>query len=144
MSDLHVLGDGLAPTPFTADEIRAGCPDGHTLRVRTTEASGASEVTHRFHDGDGDGVTITYSAGGSAESARVAWRDLQAHASFPAGLTTITTESVETALGTLECVRYDLERDPPMTFWFAVAHPGMPVRYTDGSSLTEVVGIQKT
>ena len=33
MGDPRVLGAGLAPTPFTADEIRAGCPDGHWLLV---------------------------------------------------------------------------------------------------------------
>jgi hypothetical protein len=144
MSDPHVMGEGQAPTPFTAAEIRAGCPDGHTLRVRTTSAGGSSEVTHRFDDGDGDGVTITYSAGAVAESARVSWHDLQAHASFPAGSTTITTESIDTELGILECLRYDVQRDAVATFWFAPAHPGMPVRYTDGSTVTDVVGIERT
>jgi hypothetical protein len=31
--DPHILGPGLLPTPFTADEIRAGCPDGRFIRL---------------------------------------------------------------------------------------------------------------
>ena len=29
--DPHVLGPGLAPTPFTADEIRQGCRPGRPV-----------------------------------------------------------------------------------------------------------------
>lgn len=143
MSDPHVLGEGLAPTPFTAAEIRTGCPDGHTLRVRTTSAGVVSEATHRFDDGDADGVTISHLSDTGSHSARVAWLDLQAHASFPEDRTTISTEVITTEIGELDCLRYDVEGEPAMTFWFALAHPGMPVRYTDGRSVTEVVGVER-
>lgn len=141
MSDPHLLGDGLAPTPFTAEEIRAGCPDGHTIHVRTTSASGVSESTQRFDGGDEDGVTISHTRDDVARSTRATWRALQAHAAFPVERTTIVAESIDTPLGTLECLRYDVQGEPAMTFWFALAHPGMPVRYTDASTVTEVVRI---
>ena len=31
--DPHVLGPGLLPTPFTADEIRVACGSGRTMRL---------------------------------------------------------------------------------------------------------------
>jgi hypothetical protein len=34
VSDPHVLGPDLTPTPFTADETRHGCPEGRLIRLR--------------------------------------------------------------------------------------------------------------
>ena len=32
--DPYILAPGRAPTPFTADEIRDGCPAGRSIRLR--------------------------------------------------------------------------------------------------------------
>lgn len=44
----------------------------------------------------------------------------------------MTDVSLETPLGVLECRRYDTSEAPDApveSFWFSLAHPGMPVRY---------------
>ncbi len=137
-ADPHVLGPGLAPTPFTDQDIRGGCPEGRTVRLRI-EASGEapSLLVNRFRDVDADGATLEawplgpdeLPAGDRRES-RVTWKQLQAHASFPVDATTITPDVIETELGRLDCLRYDVRRDAGLdTFWFAIKRPGMPVRY---------------
>ncbi|SDS45196.1 hypothetical protein [Microlunatus soli] len=143
MDDPYVLGPGLAPTPFTAEQIRAGCPDGHTVFIRTTEAGEVSESVQRFDAGDADGVTLTRQFDGDSLTSRVSWRDLQAHAAFPSDFTTRVQDTIASPLGTLDCLRYEIAGEPPMRFWFALDHPGMPVRYTDGNSTTEVVRIER-
>ena len=56
--DPFVLAPGTLPTPFTADEIRVGCPDGRTIRMRI-EADGrvVGFRTNTFRDGDAEGAT---------------------------------------------------------------------------------------
>ena len=95
--DPHVLEPGQAPTPFTADEIRQGCPAGRTIRLRV-EAVGQTPFhrVSRFVECDEAGATMERARLsldgvplGEPEVDRVTWRDLQAHASFPANDTTI-------------------------------------------------------
>jgi hypothetical protein len=136
--DPHVLQPGHAPTPFTADEIRRGCPQGRTIRL-LVEAEGAPPLisTRRYVSVDEDGATIErerFTADGAplgdATTERETWLELQAHASFPADRTAITRERIETPLGILECLRYAVTEGSTVdTFWFAAAVPGMPVRY---------------
>lgn len=137
--DPRVLGDGTAPTPFTADEIRRGCPPGRTIVVATErpgEATTRREI--RFAAGDADVATqrITALEGDGrptdeAETRTSSWNELQAHASFPAAATTIEDEVIDTELGPLECWRYEVrDGDADDTFWFAKTLPGMPVRFT--------------
>ncbi|SFS09920.1 hypothetical protein SAMN04487783_1332 [Agrococcus baldri] len=149
MSDPHVLGEGLAPTPFTADEIRAGCPDGHWLLVRTERAG--VETFHRngFEEGDEAGCTLTSvetDASGrptwDVSRQRATWLDLQAHAAFPAERTTVAPERIRLAFGERECLRYEVTGDGgTTTFWFALDHPGMPVRRGSGDGVAEVVAL---
>ena len=129
------------PTPFTADQIRAGCPDGRT--VRTSDGSGTISVS-RFAGGDDDGATLeswTEEPDGDTTSdtvrTRVTWRQLQLHAAFPADGTTVSQEAIRTPLGELECARYDVDG---MTFWFDTHRPGMPVRYGTPGSMRTMVG----
>lgn len=148
-ADPHVLGAGLAPTPFTADEIRAGCPDGHRVLVRTTRGGAVSHHASGFEGGDGEGVTTTSvetdargRPSGDERRTRVAWRELQAHAAFPAERTTVVPERIRLEIGERDCLRYEVAGEGgTSTFWFALAHPGMPVRYRTGDALVEVVAI---
>jgi hypothetical protein len=134
VTDPHVLGDGLLPTPFSADEIRDGCPAGRTIRLLVEPASGASyERINRFVDCDADGATIeSWVVGADGEpvdhsSARSAWLDLQRHASFPVATTRRTEELVDLPLGRVECLVYT--GDSGARFVFAKDHAGMPARY---------------
>lgn len=109
--DPHVLAPGRAPTPFTAEEIRVGCPAGRTIRLRV-DVVGETPFhrVNRFVECDEAGAIMQQSRlslDGSPlaepEVDRVTWRDLQAHASFPADDTTIGSERIETAIGKLDC-----------------------------------------
>jgi hypothetical protein len=135
--DPHILEPGQAPTPFTADEIRQGCPPGRTIRL-LVEPDGAEPFVRisRFVDCDADGATIKRTrldaAGepvGPVEADRSTWLELQAHASFPADRTTIVPETLEIPVGVLECLRYTVTDGQSVeTFWFASSAPGMPVK----------------
>lgn len=138
-----------APTPFSADEIRAGCPPGRviTWRVTATDLPAPMLQTFTFDESKtGKAVfraTMTTEDGapkGAARTASVAWKDLQAHASYPAARTTITGERIETEGGTFDCWLYTV-RDAAnpdhleTEAWFAKDLPGPPVRlkqYAEG------------
>ena len=136
--DPHVLDPGHAPTPFTADEIRIGCPSGRTIRLRVeVEGETSFQRVSRFADCDESGATLERfglsldsAPLGETETNRVTWLDLQAHASFPAAITTIEPDRIETAIGELDCLRYTVrDGSTDNVFWFANDVPGMPIRY---------------
>jgi hypothetical protein len=140
VSDPHVLGPDLLPTPFTADEIRDGCPAGRQTRVRVeTTGEAPYERVSRFVDCDETGATIERSsvtADGrpleQPQPARTSWADFQAHAGFPRERTTVARDVIETPLGRLECLRYAVQQGPATeTFWFDTSRPGMPVRVVE-------------
>jgi hypothetical protein len=126
-----VLGDGLLPTPFTAEEIRAGCPAGRVVELLVEEDGEAPYRRFtRYVSCDDEGATLERGgSGGGVESSRVTWAQLQAHAAFPAAATTVDEETIDLPLGVLNCHRYTVRDDEGTTvFWFARAYPGMPVR----------------
>lgn len=133
----HVIVPGHAPTPFTADEIRTATYDGKTCRIRVTAADGS--VTFRvntFTSCDAEGALLTRQAQdssgsplGDPDASRVAWLDLQRHASFPAEATTIDEVVLEGPLGIRHCLRYAVvDGEETDVFWFATDLPGMPIR----------------
>ncbi|MFD5213818.1 hypothetical protein [Microbacterium sp. NPDC058345] len=147
--DDRVLGPGLLPTPFTAAEIRASSRGGKTIRLLVESADGTSfERLNRFRDGDDEGATLEQWRADAPEqisSNRVTWRELQQHAAFPIDGTRVSTEHIDLPMGRLECLRYDrqaTEEEPSATFWFALAHPGMPVRFEAGGQRTTVLSIR--
>jgi len=135
--DPHVLRDGHAPTPFTADEIRGGCPAGRTIGFLIEPRDGDPYLTiNRFVTVDDEGAdhkTESLSMEGdsidSPVEVRTRWTEFQAHASFPADQTEIGIDSLETPMGELRCKRYTVT-DGPTTdvYWFAIDKPGMPVK----------------
>ena len=145
----RILAPGMAPTPFTADEIRQGCPDGHWTLRRIEDRRGVRYQRDRYVGGDATHVTLEQHAAdaggtvsGQPRRSRPSSRELQAHASFPADATTVAEEAVELPIGTLACRRYEVVRDGrAMRFWFADAHPGMPVRYEVEDATVTVIGI---
>ncbi len=149
----HVLEPGHAPTPFTAEEIRAATGDGKSRRIRVVGADGTSYFrTNTFSGCDAEGALLTrerYDATGQRmgepDAVPVSWLDLQRHASFPAEMTTIEEVALDGPLGVRSCLRYTVRdgRDEDV-FWFATDLPGMPIRTesrVDGALIvwTEVV-----
>lgn len=125
------------PTPFSATDIRAGCPLGRTIRLRI-EAPGG-ELTFRqirFVEVDTDGAVQEFQSTdarglpiGEPTRHRSSWLDLQQHASQPASATVIDEVDLTLPFGTEACWRYLVGgRDECVTFWFAKARPGMPVQ----------------
>jgi len=137
--DPYVPGPGLLPTPFSAGELRAGCPDGRVIRMRIeSEGRLVAWRLNRFRDGDADGTTIEsqqFDADGEplgpAAPERMTWRELQGHASFEAARTVRAPDVIETPIGVLDCLRYTVTDDDGTVedFWFAVAIAGMPIRF---------------
>jgi hypothetical protein len=152
MSDPHILAPGRAPTPFTAEEIRRGCPRGRTIRL-LVEPHGADPFVrvNRFVETDVEGSTVEKTRFtidgepmGAAEQERTTWLELQEHASFPADQTEIRPETIETPLGVLDCLRYTVaDGEAVDTFWFARAAPGMPILFMseEGGVVTSLVTV---
>lgn len=138
--DSHVLRPDHLPTPFTAAEIREGCPPGRTVRSLVV-AAGADpyvQVT-RFVSGDEaaaeqDSWTETIDGRQLTEPRRhrSTWLEFQRHASMPAAQTRIERESIDIPAGHYDCLRYTrTDGDRVDTFWFATAAPGMPLKFEE-------------
>jgi hypothetical protein len=135
--DPHVLEPGHAPTPFTADEIRAATKVGKEI-WRRVETAGEQpfQLVSRYVECDDTGaalerfrLSLDGSPLGEPAVIRATWLDLQGHASFPAEDTTIESERIETAIGELDCLRYTVrDGTTDEVFWFAKDFPGMPIR----------------
>jgi hypothetical protein len=137
VDDPHLLDPGTAPTPFTAAEIRAGCPAG---RVTTTLTFDRGEQPYlrlnRFLAVDEDGADCVAERQatdgtrlGEIEPYRATWLQFQSHASFPEEVTQIEDESITVGIGAVDCWRYTVTGDDDVTeFWFAKQLPGMPVK----------------
>jgi hypothetical protein len=136
--DPRVLQPDHLPTPFTADEIRAGCPPGRTVRSLVVPANGEPFVrVTRFVSGDPEGSDQeiwTESPDGARltepERGRSSWVEFQRHASMPAATTTIDEQTIEIPAGRFDCLRYvRRDGDSVSTFWFARSAPGMPLKF---------------
>jgi len=154
MADPHVMHPDHAPTPFTADEIRAATPVGHTVETITEQAGVVSRRRTAFADVDTERAVMVMTPidengtpTGDSREVVANWTDLQAHASFPAEITTLGRDTIETPLGTVHCLRYDVSSaDHTNTFWFSPEHPGMPIRLTSDAQnapTTTVVSITR-
>src|SRR5438093_11793793 len=105
--DPHVVHPDHLPTPFTAEEIRAACGVGRTLRFRV-EAAGEEPVVRvtRYVENDPDGgvqeswlETPVARPLSSPERERSTWLELQEHASFPSDVTERTEETIDIPAG---------------------------------------------
>lgn len=139
----RTLEEGHAPTPYTAAQIRDGCPSGRVCTFRLDSAGGYSMIKrYRYLEADDQGVTIEASVEASGpgrsqapSTSRSNWRELQRHASFPADSTKISDQEVQTPAGTFQCMRYVVTTEEGgktvvKYLDFARELPGMPVRLT--------------
>lgn len=123
--DTNRMTPAMAPTPFSAEEIRAGCPDGRKLQLEI-EAMGHETQLQELTFSNGDAL------GTSVNGQRVTWQELQSHASFAADSVEVTNEKLETPLGELDCWQYTVTESEAgrvmvRRYWFAKALAGPPV-----------------
>ena len=149
----HRLRPDHLPTPFSAAQIREGCPVGRTIRLREesageaatfrrivfTEVDGETSV-QELQATDADGTPL-----GEASPGRSTWLDLQRHASQPAEATTVEEVRLALPFGDFDCWLYTVRApDAELRFWFAKELPGMPVqieRSVDGVPIGRTVMI---
>ena len=143
--EAHRLRPDHLPTPFSAAQIREGCPAGRVIRVR--EESPGEPATFRrirFVEVDADGAVQEFQATdvdgrpiGERSRRRSTWLDLQHHASQPADATAVDEVTLTLPFGAFDCWRYVVRApDVERRFWFAKGLPGMPVQveeWVDGA-----------
>jgi hypothetical protein len=135
--EAHRLQPDHLPTPFSAAQIRDGCPVGRTIRMRE-ELAGAEPSYRRirFIETDADAAVTEVQATdadgrpvGKPTRGRSTWLDLQRHASNPVEGTTIDEVALTLPFGIFESWRYTVEAPgSELRFWFAKELPGMPVQ----------------
>ncbi|HTE54448.1 MAG TPA: hypothetical protein VK698_26525 [Kofleriaceae bacterium] len=131
---------GLAPRPFTAEQIRVAMPVGTEIRYRLEETGKPAVIVHsKVTVADAAAMTMVsrvLAEDGSVlseEPARTTrWDDLLKHASFPADHTKRSQGKVEVPAGTFETLDYVVTESANgattvTTFRFATALPGPPV-----------------
>jgi hypothetical protein len=125
------------PTPFSAQEIHAGCAPGRTVRLLVGGGDSAPVVrVTRYVSTDAEGTdqeswleTEQGERISKPEHSRSTWLELQEHASFPASTTELAAEEIEVPAGRFGCRRYTAsDGDVVRRFWFATDLPGMPIR----------------
>lgn len=140
----HRLRPDHLPTPFSASEIRAGCPAGRTIRMRE-DAPGEAPTFRRIRFTDVDDETAVHEVQATDEAGHPIgdsalgsskWLQLQEHASQPADVTTVDEVVLELPFGAFDCWLYTVRvSGAERRFWFAKQLPGMPVQveeWTDG------------
>ena len=102
--------------------------EGGTTRwvIMTMTEVDEDGATVRSSTRGGEGVVV-----GEPVETRSTWEEMRGHAVFPASVTTLGEETIETAAGSFDCMRYAVARDgSTATFWFAKSLPGGPVKST--------------
>ena len=129
-----------APTPYTADQIRAANPVGTVLVYRIQQTGTPTVVrTMEFVRDDPNGARITsltVTEGGAPmdtpTDADALWTELRDHAVFPAARTVRSRRSCTVPGGSFECMLYTVTAEeegiPTLSrYWFALRRPGPPV-----------------
>jgi hypothetical protein len=129
----------VAPTPYTAEQIRQATPVGRTYEFRiespgkpamrrvitfTRVAEGDAEMTATTLDGSGKPI-------GEPKVTQVPWEELRKHAEFPKSAVTIDEQRVTVPIGTFDCIRYTVKEDAGEVtqYYFAKNMPGAPVLF---------------
>lgn len=139
-TDPHLLDPAHLPTPFSAAEIRDGCRVGRHVRMLVVEGDGkpyihnitfvtcdAEGAVQEFLDESPDGEPLA-----PKTQRRSTWLQLQGHASMPSATTVREPDTIDIPVGRFECLRYTrTEEDGVSTFWFALASPGLPLKFEE-------------
>lgn len=141
-AERELAAAGIAPRPYTWQQIRDAMPEGFLARYRVEYAGQDPVITvsrvTRWGERQGtlwqqkeslDGQPL-----GPPEEAEERWEDLRDHATFPAAETTIAEEELVTPAGRFDCWLYTVVtraegRTVESRFHFAKLKPGAPVRY---------------
>jgi hypothetical protein len=99
------------PTPFSAADIRTGCPAGRTIHLQNDVPGGEPTFLRiRFVEVDADGAVQEFQPTdregrpiGEPTRRHSSWLDLQHHASQPASTTVIDEVDLELPFGTEPC-----------------------------------------
>jgi len=142
--DSNRMKPDYAPTPFSAEEIRKGCPRNRKIvyqvetfgqpvvfQTMTFVTVSQQEVVVENVTKGVDGKRI-----GSRQMITGKWGDFQAHASFPQAKTMITRESYTVPAGTFDCWRYEVTTEKEgksniQRYWFALDMPGPPICFEE-------------
>ncbi len=136
----------MAPTPYTAEQIRAACPAGTVFTFRREIAGApASLLVLRFVNVDEAGADVESLARdddgkntGQPKIEHATWEQLRGHASFPLAATTIETGVADTPAGQFRARIYTVRKgDEVSRFYFADERPGPPVLF-----YTEKAGVR--
>ena len=150
--DPRRLKPGHAPTPYTAEEIRKGCPEGRVSTYRIEiPGKDAFRQTYRFRNCDDEGAdleTVQTTEDGKPlkepTKSRGTWKQFQEHALYPEAATKITEETLKTPAGSFACLLYTVTVQAPdgktavMRLHFAKTLAGPPVklvREVDGEAV---------
>lgn len=130
----------FAPTPFTAQQIRAATHPGRTYRYRLTQGTAQPVVrVMRFTDATPDRAELeSYVEGADGAPAAPpqrsdpTWQDLVEHARYPEAQTAISDARIEVEAGAWDALLYTVRTveegaDVVTRAWFAVTLPGAPV-----------------
>lgn len=140
-----------APTPFSAEEIRRGCPEGRKS-IFKIEMTGRDVVFMNWEFTKVDEENAVFSSFntnaqgeklGEIQTEKVPWKVLQGHASFSAADTTITVVPLTLEGKNYQCWLYEVRgihegKEMLNKFWFAQTIPGPPVlteRYIEGTKV---------
>jgi len=142
-SDENRLHPDYAPTPFSAEELYRGFPEGtelkfelgepdqpHQFQTMTFTGITETEVLVQVDMADADGTSLP-----ATPPSKAKWADLQSHGSFPAATTTISREYKASKFGKVECWHYTVssaEEGPSVVshYWWDVKRPGPPIELT--------------
>jgi hypothetical protein len=133
----RTLEEGFAPTPFTAAQIREGCPSGTRVLYHVEHpVKPPQRVLFSFDKADDKEVDLVITdldlknkVTSVPNSMRTTWEEIQARSSTPIENTVITQEQVTVPAGTFDCMLYTVTKPSEKgnvidKFWFAYKLPG--------------------
>jgi hypothetical protein len=135
--DSNRLQADHAPTPFSAEQLRAACPVGRvdTFLIESSARPPVHQTTRFVHSTFTGAVfvasmsTLEGQPVGEPVRARATWVDLQEHASHPESSTVITEADVRVPAGSFDCWVYTVTTGSDVQrLYFARSLPGPPVR----------------
>ncbi|MBI5537282.1 MAG: hypothetical protein HY898_31460 [Deltaproteobacteria bacterium] len=139
----------LAPTPFTAEQIRDATKPGRTYRWKV-EAAGKPVVIKQVTLAQVEPARVLITTMLEDEKGKVlesnpgawsTWDALRKHAEFPKSAVTTRKESVTVPAGTFPCIVYVVKEEGGeiTTYWFAESLPGAPVQFKTEKDGKEVL-----